>query len=150
MGAGIGTITHLLIHHPVAIGKIVSTENNQFCLQALKENIGKSTDQWTLVPDLPAVLELGFTYDLIIIDGILDDARGYAVFQNGVVCFVEGIRKEIRDALINHLASRPLTCQFTSYIRPPKLRFSKKRLFGLIPKLKYQTKKGCHIARIAN
>jgi predicted O-methyltransferase YrrM len=38
-GAGIGTITDLVLSHPCRVERVISTEHNEFCLAALARNL---------------------------------------------------------------------------------------------------------------
>lgn len=148
IGAGIGTITRLLLDHPTGVELVVSTEENEFCLGALSYNIGQETSRWKLVSSAAEAPPLD--YDLVIFDGIHGSTDAFPLLGNGTVCFVEGIRQTTREALINYLSRKGLACTFRSYVRPSRLRFSRsRRWLGLIPKVKFRTRKGCHIGSVA-
>lgn len=149
VGAGIGTITKLLLAHPCLVEHIISTEGNEFCLSALANNIGPGYgDRWRVVRAVDDILDAQ-TYDLVIFDGYSGVDQIYRLLGAGTICFVEGIRHPIREGLNRHLSDRNMACIFSSYIRPNKLRFSRnKKLFGFLPKPKFRTNKGCHIGKI--
>ena len=149
-GAGIGTITKLLLDHPTMIPTIVSTEHNAFCLKALENNIGSGyRERWRLVKQIDELLALKMSFDFVIFDGVFGDIRRYSVFEKGTWCFVEGNREPTRVELSNYLKSENLDCTFTSHIEPPRLQFGKKKIFGFLPRLKYRTLQGCHFGLVA-
>lgn len=148
IGAGIGTITRLILDHPSEVDLLVSTEENEFCRQALAKNIGDThAGRWRLISS-PNEERAG-AYDLVIFDGYTGVEDVYPRLTEGTVCFVEGIRQPIREGLNEFLFTRGLECAFTSYIRPRSLRLSRNRKWlGFLPKIKFRTNKGCHIGRI--
>jgi methyltransferase family protein len=88
-GAGIGTITYLLLSANPNLN-VVSVEANPFCLAQLEQNI---PDQFkrrlTVVTLNDARLNDGF--DLIVIDGDYG-SNNYAFLRQRTICFVEGTR----------------------------------------------------------
>jgi predicted O-methyltransferase YrrM len=94
-GAGIGTITYLLLSANPNLN-VVSVEANPFCLAQLEQNIpDQFKPRLTVVTLNDARLNDGF--DLIVIDGDYG-SNNYAFLRQGTICFVEGTRKHARSA----------------------------------------------------
>ena len=154
-GAGIGTITKLLLIHPTRIERIVSTEDDAFCLKALEENLPpQPAGRWQLVTSNDQIAQLPNRYDLVIfdgVDGVLADERQYDMFRDGVCCFVEGNRQPTREALDRFLAERELACTFDHYRRKRALRVRWRKASPFpfpVPKVSFTRMKGCHVGRV--
>ncbi len=151
VGAGIGTITKLLLSHVSRPARITSTEEVPICISELTKNIascGKSG--WRLVNGI-ADIEKDASFDLVIFDGILDPKLQYSFFKQGTWCFVEGNRKGTRIDLYDFLSKSGLTINMQSYYPGGyKLRVTPgKRFLGMtFPKLQFKIRKGCHIGQV--
>ncbi len=154
-GAGIGTITSLLLEHPCGIKHVTSTEDHPFCLEQLKANLPPKTgDRLTLISGESDLSEIDRNFDLIIFDGEFGAPEKLQFLDDRVICFVEGSRSRARNTLSRHLANKGLTCQFTNYNRGRKLvsmAWREKRRFGLrVPKLRFnRTIKGCWVGVVS-
>jgi protein-L-isoaspartate O-methyltransferase len=116
-GAGIGTITYLLLTFPPETRTIVSTEANPFCLDQLRENI--PAPLWSrlmLVSD--GSLPTDPRFDLIIVDGKVPKCTDYSYLREGVVCFVEGNRGKVRSEIESVARTKGLTISFVRL--PPR------------------------------
>jgi protein-L-isoaspartate O-methyltransferase len=151
VGAGIGTITKLLLSHPARPADVTSTEEVPVCLRELEKNLaGTDKRGWRLVN---GITEIGKdqAFDLVIFDGILDPQYQYDFFQKGTWCFVEGNRRDTRLELVNHLEKSGLTISMTSFFPGGhKIRITPgRKLFGLrLPRIQLKRRKGCHIGQV--
>jgi precorrin-6B methylase 2 len=153
IGAGIGTITKLLLQHPSRPAKLTVTEAHPVCLRELQANLqGVSKDGYDLV-QTAAELNIASAFDLVIFDGTLDDDIQYRVFKPGTWCFVEGSRNKTIAALRQKLNATGLTVSMRN-VRPggKKLKLKSVRtFFGLpLPAFKLKPKKGCSIGQITS
>lgn len=100
VGLGIGAIAGSLL----AVNKNIAysgTEDNDFCLKALRQNIGDNFRRITLCPGI-ADLEKKSRFDLIIIDGkdLALQELSELLSPNGIIA-IEGDRKEQQEELQN-------------------------------------------------
>ena len=153
VGAGIGTITKLLLSHPARPAAITSTEEVPVCLKELEKNLA-DTDRrgWHLVN---GISEIGrdAAFDLVIFDGTLDPEHQYGFFRKDTWCFVEGNRGDTRTALANYLKKSGLAIEMKSfYPGGYKLRITpgKKFLGFQLPKFQFKIRKGCHIGQVVS
>ena len=116
-GAGIGTISQLLLSHPNTIETVNSTESNRFCIEALTAKFCDHFPQhFELITD-PELLDLERQYfDLVVIDGLLEPGQ-FDALQRDSFCFVEGSRKSTRKTITKELQRRNLTITFENYNR---------------------------------
>ncbi len=153
-GAGIGTITYMLMEHPCGIQHVTSTEDHPFCLEQLDSNLRpEMKERLRLIKDGESLGDIDRDFDLIIFDGEFGVAEKLQFLDDRVACFIEGARTKTRNAVNQHLAGRGLTCHFTNYNRGKKLvsmGWRKKRRFGLqLPKLRFnRTIKGCWVGLV--
>jgi hypothetical protein len=151
IGAGIGTITKLVLTHPDRPKQLTSTEGHPVCLSELSKNLkGVELTGYTLV-NSATELALNQRYDLVIFDGTLDDEQQYAVFSSGTWCFVEGNRSKTMDVLKQKLAKRGMTIAFEKKRPDPKKfrLFSSRRFLGLrLPALMMNPVKGCSLGQV--
>ena len=153
-GAGIGTITYFLLNHPGGIAQVTATEENEFCIGELSNNIGdRYAGRYRLVTE-PARLDVSTGhYDLVVVDGLLASEH-YEVLTLGTICFVEGSRTPTRRAINEALAGRNVVCRFVNFNRG--MRYFN---FGMRedpktgrrrPKFKFRmVLKGCWIGKVA-
>ncbi len=152
IGAGIGTITKLLLLHPDRPQRLTVTEAHPVCLSELEKNLqGLSRAGYELVQSAEQ-LDAATEYDLVIFDGTLDAEKQYAVFRPGMWCFVEGSRGKTIEALKQHLMQRGLTITIEQK-RPggKKLKLlSARRVMGIpLPALRFKPLKGCSIGQVS-
>jgi hypothetical protein len=151
VGAGIGTITKLLLTHPDRPEHLTVTEANPVCIAELAKNLqGVELAGYRLLTSATE-LDVVEHYDLVIFDGSLDDERQYAVLKPGTWCFVEGSRGNTMRALEKKLLTRGLRVSFENR-RPVGRRiklFVSRRILGLpLPTLELKLKKGCSIGQV--
>ncbi len=152
IGAGIGTITKLILTHPDRPARLTSTEGHPICVSELSKNLkGVELTGYKLV-NSATELDLNRHYDLVIFDGTLDDEQQYAVFGSGTWCFVEGNRSKTMDVLKQKLAERGMTIAFEKK-RPDHKKFrlfSSRRFLGLrLPALMMNPVKGCSLGQVS-
>lgn len=114
MGAGIGTLTRLLLSYPVE--QVVATEQNEMCLNLLHANLAQ--DARLRVVTSPAELApLGFEADLIVSDGgfYADSDEEFRCARLNTLVFVEGDRCKLRARMAEHLRGRGLDVRFAPY-----------------------------------
>jgi protein-L-isoaspartate O-methyltransferase len=151
IGAGIGTITKLLLQHPDRPAQLTVTEAHPVCLAELAKNLkGVDLMGYQL---LQSSLELDTTaeFDLVIFDGTLDDQKQYQIFKAGAWCFVEGGRSKTIEALKVSLLKRNLGISFENR-RPggTKLKLGSIRtILGMrLPALRRKPIKGCSFGQV--
>ncbi len=156
-GAGIGTITSLLLTHPANVKRVFCTEDNAFCLEQLALNLQQTS------PDRPKILtgpeqlsQLDDNIDLVIVDGGFDGnlAQPFEHVREGTYCYFEGVRRQSREAMVGTLANRGLKCTVVNN-RPAgrklwTFRWLERRILGIpLPKIRiYHRVKGCWIGRV--
>jgi len=109
-GAGIGTITYLLLQHGL---RVVSIEHDAFCQDQIKQNI---PEQWqsrlALITDCVGI---DSAFDLVIIDGKLPAGDTYSFVRPGTICFAEGSRKYATLKFQKRVAAAGLYCAMENY-----------------------------------
>lgn len=154
IGAGIGTITQLLLTHPAGVSHVTSTEDHPFCIEQIEMNIPRDLrPRLELIKTTEDLGRLERCFDLIVLDGDVGTADKFRFMDKGSVCFVEGARSNIRNALNAQLAERGLICQFSNYNRGRKrvaLVWRKAEFNDMpIPKLKFnKVIKGCWVGEV--
>jgi hypothetical protein len=150
-GAGIGTITQLLMEHPWQVSELISTEGHPVCVAALSRNLRPSRNiGWHLVSTFDQITKLRTHFDLVIFDDFFGDDRQYSVFNEGTLCFVEGNRRPTRDTLAATLAKRGLAVSFTNFNRGKRWRLAWRKKPSLIPlpKITHKPVKGCFVGQV--
>jgi hypothetical protein len=122
-GAGIGTITSLLLTAAPKTRTVLCTEHDSFCLAELKKNL--PAEAWQQITILPRGAPLpDQVFDLVIVDGSIP--RGFdpaSYLRTGTVCFVEGNRGIVRSFLERQAALRGLSCTFVRHpVNRPTIR----------------------------
>lgn len=149
LGAGIGTITKLLLEHDMRPETVVSTEDHPVCLDALDRNLADiDRDGLHVVTSLDELLALDFTYELAICDGGFDDPRQYKGIREGALCFFEGSRGAHRRMLMSHLEPAGLAFEAHNFPRSGFRFFLKKKRNappGAWRRPKIKRRKGCWI-----
>ena len=154
-GAGIGTITSMLLDHPSGIEHVTCTEDHPFCLEQLDQNLRpEQKERLRLIKEKGRLGDIDRDFDLIIFDGEFGAFEKLQFLDDRVACFIEGARTRTRDAIDRHLADRSLACHFTNYNRGRKLMsmsWRKKRRFGMpLPKLRFnKVVKGCWVGVVS-
>ena len=83
-GAGIGTLTYLLLGVRDPRLNVVALETNPFCLAQLERNIPEEfKPRLTVIPTAGSVPQMHF--DLIVVDGRLPATQDWAFLQRGTV-----------------------------------------------------------------
>ena len=109
-GAGIGTITYLLLTYPKPDRLVVSTESLAFCLEQLDINIPTELkSRLTVVSDGSRPDGL---FDLVIIDGDVPERELDKFLRPGVICLIEGGRQTQHEGLRRLLRVKGLKCHF--------------------------------------
>ncbi|NJM29368.1 MAG: hypothetical protein HC855_03965 [Rhizobiales bacterium] len=153
IGAGIGTITKLLLEHPNRPAEITASENHPVCLRELDANLkGIGTAGLKLIRNA-SELDMNMSFDLVIFDGSLNNERQFGIFREGTWCFVEGSRSQTVRELQLALVSRGLNLDYKTE-RPggTKIRFlSARRVLGFrLPAFKVKPLKGCSIGQVVS
>ena len=114
-GAGIGTMTHALLAHPVGIEKVLATETNAFCLEQLAKNIpAEYKNKLHLISNLDDLEILRRRCDLVIFDGGTVSPDEIAFLGEGSYCFIEGGRAKTIARVNAQLEKSGLICHFTT------------------------------------
>jgi len=152
LGAGIGTITKLLLEHDMRPQQIIATEDHPICLEALDQNLADlDRSSLKLVTTLDDLLELDFNYELAICDGGFSDPRQYKGVAENAVCFFEGSRGPHRRILQSYLEQRGFAFDVQNYNQFGYRIFLKQRRSPaklLKRKLKIKRRKGCWIGTV--
>lgn len=144
IGAGIGTLTRLLMSHPVGIERLVTLETNDFCYEQLRKNLPiEAAPHVEIVRSMDELGALQEHFELIVLDGVARKSweHLFAKFQKGTMVYFEGVQSANRLAVHQALARRGLGCNLTNH-RPPgrKLltaRLQDKRFLGVrVPKVR--------------
>ncbi len=115
-GAGIGTMTHLLLAHPVGVKEVVTTETNEFCLEQLKLNIPvEYKSRLKIVTQQNEIGAIGQKCDLVIFDGGAISPEKIGFLGKNSVCFLEGDRSSTALAINEGLGKIGLKCVFKNY-----------------------------------
>ena len=156
IGAGIGTVTALLLEHPSGVDRVVATENHPFCLEQLECNLDPgSRGRLRLVETEESFAEVEGPFDLLIIDGNWNWPAVAERLREGAVCFAEGQRRWEREALDVALRRHRLGCAFDGHIQGYRFvldwRFrSPARRIAPLPRLRLGRRpvKGCWIGEV--
>lgn len=143
-GAGIGTISYLLLSELPDNVKVECTEHSAFCRTQLLHNIPPGLYDRLVIHETKAPM-LTKQFDLVIIDG--SAFVNASCLGDGSLCFVEGTRKVARDKIQRSLAERNLTCNFQNYMVGNRIVWRMTRFHVPRPRLKHI--KGCWIGRVA-
>ncbi len=153
LGAGIGTMTALMLEHPHDEVRIIATEDNDFCLSALEKNLPRTgRDRLTIVRTLEHLLELEGSYDLAICDGGFDEDEQFRGIRPGSICMFEGGRAAHRRLLEAYLARygwryEPDNHPSSGYIL--KMLPRRKVILGVsLPVFRIRRHKGCWLGRV--
>jgi protein-L-isoaspartate O-methyltransferase len=112
-GAGIGTITYLLLTYGSENRVVVSTEHHPYCLEQLKHNIPAAL--WKRLTVISDGRELRGEFDLAIIDGPIPESDQGTILRPGLICFVEGGRDKGRALIEERAKKKGLVCSFRRY-----------------------------------
>lgn len=108
-GAGIGTLTYLLLGVRDPRLNVVALETNPFCLAQLERNIPEEfKPRLTVIATAGSVPQMHF--DLIVVDGRLPATQDWAFLQRGTVLFVEGDREYQCSKLMRIARTKNLVC----------------------------------------
>ncbi len=119
IGAGIGTITQLLLSHQARPAHLVSTEDNAYCLAQIGANISPTDQSHKLITDQKELDPEKDHFELVIIDASMQEHL-YEIIGLGTYCFIEGSRSETREAIGRNLLSRGLTWDWKNFNRGTK------------------------------
>jgi hypothetical protein len=149
-GAGIGTVTYLLLSRLPEDRTVVSIEHNTYCLEHLMHNIPPEMRQgWSIRH--PRDINGSERFDLLIADGKHAKDRTSDCLQIGGVCFVDGDRAKTRATIETGLAERGLTCAFVYHSHRSR-RFEWRRTVSGFPyprvNLSLSPTRGCWIGEI--
>jgi hypothetical protein len=153
-GAGIGTITYLLLTQ-LPKAKVLCTEHHHFCREQLGRNIPDALKSRLEVLHGPPT---SGNFDLVIIDGGVNVPASH-LFQNGTTFFVEGTRLTTSEGLVRvasengfvlDLEQQPLGKYYLRWSRKTLTRPEKwirKTYRRLRPRIK--SRKTCKIGRLS-
>lgn len=150
-GAGIGTVTYLLLDCLPKDRTLVSTEHDPFCRDQLARNLPADMRQGFRVL-CPHEKEGSESFDLVIVDGKLAKTQMSDYLRPGSICFIEGDRARTRTTIHAGLAKRTLFCDFEYHSRRAKRLDWRKSSFGLsYPRvnLSLTPTRGCWIGEVS-
>ena len=152
LGAGIGTMTALMLEKAPKKTRIIATEDNDFCLRALERNLPDNRDRLHIVTGIEELLSLEGDYDLAICDGGFDRQEQFRGIVPGSVCLFEGGRAAHRRLLDRYLSRFGWRYAPQNYPSPGyilKILPRRWNLLGLpMPMIKIRRKKGCWLGRV--
>jgi predicted O-methyltransferase YrrM len=112
-GAGIGTITYLLLSTLSENVIVECTEQDHQCLAFLEQNLTAEMRKRVVIHS-DGLARWERPFDLVIIDG--DVSPGSDFLDRKSICFAEGNRRKARTAIESSLSERGLTCPFTNHV----------------------------------
>ena len=145
IGAGIGTVTKLLLVHPVGIGSVITTEAHEGCRQLLSQNL-PSSDRLRLCHDVKEAAA-GGPFDLVVLDSVIDPAH-CSLLGNETTFFVEGFRGKERRTMEQFFTQAGKTVVFEQYAPGWRLRRKSRLFLGIVPKYKLCRPKGCFVGHV--
>lgn len=150
-GAGIGTVTYLLLDRLPEDRLLVSTEQDPFCLDQLARNIPPEMRRGLSI-SCPREIAGSDGFDLVIADGKLAKIQASDYLGSGSVCFIDGDRAKTRAAIESGLAERSLSCDFEHHSRRAR-RFDWRRTSSGFPyprvNLSLTPTRGCWIGKVS-
>jgi hypothetical protein len=115
IGAGIGTISQLVLLHQERVENLYSIEQNPFCCAALKENVTPLPGQsWRLLPSQDAIPR-DLAFDLIVFDGNQYEQSTLGFLSAETAVFVDGMRRRTRDELESYCDEVGLSLRLHEY-----------------------------------
>jgi hypothetical protein len=115
IGAGIGTISELILLHQEKIDCLCSIESDSFCRAALRENLRPRDGQkWNLLhshEEIPGSSD----FDLIIFDGNQYDYTTFRFLCDETAVFVDGMRRRTRKELASYCQAAGLNLRLHEY-----------------------------------
>lgn len=151
-GAGIGTVTYLLLRCLPEERVLVSTEHNPYCLDQLQRNVPVEMRSGFRLCD-PGEIDGGASFDLVVADGKTAQTASGSYLRQGSVCIIDGHRERIREAIQSRLAERGWGCDF-EYHSGPARRFDWRRTRSGIPyqrvNLSLTPTRGCWIGKVSS
>jgi tRNA A58 N-methylase Trm61 len=110
-GAGIGTITYLLLRCLPSDRVLVSTEHNPYCLEQLRRNVPLEMRNGFSLCDRDEI-DGRISFDLVIVDGKTARVASLSYLRPGTVCIVDGHREATRKSVQSRLAEHGSVCDF--------------------------------------
>lgn len=111
LGAGIGTMTELMLMPEYEVRTVFTTETDKFCLDALSKNLTNPNDPrlriFTTEPDLHEITE---PLDLVVGDGGFYSALEFQNCREGTLLFFDGNRSKLRAIAQETLKRKHLKC----------------------------------------
>ena len=145
IGAGIGTVTKLLLVHPVGVGSLISTEAHEGCRQLLSQNLPVS-DRLHLYHDVKEAAD-GGPFDLVVLDSVIEPTH-CSVLGNETTFFVEGFRGKERRTMEQFFTQAGKTVVFEQYAPGWRVRRKSRLFLGIVPKFKLCRPKGCFVGHV--
>jgi len=115
LGAGIGTMTELLLTPQFGVEKVYSTEDNAFCLAALRRNLPRLDGRLELLTTGEDLRKIEGDLDLIAGDGGFYSPLEFCHSRAGTILFFEGSRSKLRGVASETLARQGLRCEMRQY-----------------------------------
>ena len=147
-GAGIGTITDALLSHECHVDRVIATEHNAFCLNALGINLRHHDPSRLNVIAPEELASLRADIDMIVGDGSRGRHHVFRMARQGTIVFVEGDRATFRAELRCSLADQGLTVQFHQYGTGEKDSLLYRWGAHLPAPLRPARRKGCWVGRV--
>jgi hypothetical protein len=112
LGAGIGTITEMLLMERYGAAKIYTTETDAFCLRALDKNLTRRNDpRLRVLTSEQDLLKIAEPLDLIVGDGGFYSPLEFQNSKEGTILFFDGSRAKLRTIAQETLARKQLKCE---------------------------------------
>ncbi|HEX7861992.1 MAG TPA: class I SAM-dependent methyltransferase [Verrucomicrobiae bacterium] len=142
LGAGIGTMTEMMLMGNYGAKTVFTTESNDFCLNALQKNLTNPKDPrlhiLTTESDLNKITK---PLDLIVGDGGFYSPLEFQNSKPGTILFFDGNRSKLRTIAHDTLTKKQLKCEMQKLGNDEKIavwRFKHVLGIPLIPTRKKQ------------
>jgi hypothetical protein len=132
LGAGIGTMTEMMLIDRYATSRVFTTETDAFCLEALKKNLSKPNDpRLQILTSENDLRKIQVPLDLIVGDGGFYSPLEFENSKEGTVLFFDGSRSKLRAIAQETLARKGLECEMKQLGTNSKMVWDVKHVFGL-------------------
>lgn len=121
VGLGIGSISYSIMDYFQTKNELIEyygTEANEFCLEALSDNLGEYYSKLKLFLNINQIEKINF-FDLVLIDGSDHSLENISklISKHGII-FIEGDRKSQQEFIIKLFPKHKLVHTISNYKEP--------------------------------